>query len=131
MAADIVWFGALNLTLNHVKCVCHSYFSVLIIEICQSTNYFVSVSLPLCTKLNGLNYIICFRRAINIHRTEFRLETSQPNWDIKRQAPLYWTDLRENVVKWMDYDSRIAKSCDLWQTVDFYELWTTENQTKT
>ena len=40
----------LNLTLNHVKCVYHSYFSVLIIENCQSTNYFVSVPLPLWTK---------------------------------------------------------------------------------
>lgn len=79
MATSMISFSVLGLTLNYVKFICHSYFSVLIIGICQSTNSFVSLSLPLCTqtKWAPITVIICFRKTISIHRIELRLEASQ------------------------------------------------------
>ena len=135
MAVNIISFWALNLALNHVKFICHSYFSVLITEVCQSSNSFVSVSLPLCTqtKWAPITVIICFRKAISIHRIELRLETSQPKWEfgLRREwaqktgaeKPLHWADLRKNVAKWVDYDT--AEFCKILGAVA-NELWTTE-----
>lgn len=128
MAVNIISFWARDLALNHVKFICHSYFSVLIIEVCQSANSFVSVSLPLCTqtKWAPVTVIICFRKAISIHRIKLRLETSQPKWEsgLRREwaqktgaespcTGLTWERMWPN--EWIMTQLNFAKSWELWQ----------------
>lgn len=104
MAVNIISFWARNLTLNHVKFICHSYFSVLIIEVCQSANSFVSVSLPLCTqtKWAPVTVIICFRKAISIHRIKLRLETSQPKWEFGLRNEPKRQELKALALGWLE-----------------------------
>lgn len=118
MAADIVLFGALNLTLNHVKCVYHSpfYFDMKF----ASTNYFISVPLPLCTKLNGPQLHNTFRKEISIHKLSLGWKLLNPNETLKDRCLILERLEKECCQMNGLWHSWIAKSCDLWQTVDLY-----------
>lgn len=104
-----------------------SFFSVLIIGTCRSTNSFVSVSLPLCTQPKWAPItVICFRKALSIHRIEFKLEVSQPKSVIKIQEPKGLTEencsqMNELWPSWV-----FTKSWAMAKMFDTHELRTAE-----
>lgn len=103
---------------------------VLIIEICQSTNYFISVPLPLCTKLNGPNYIIHFRKEISISGLSLGWKLLNPNETLKDRCPYTgetWERMLQNEWSMTQLNCKI-----LWSGKQLtYMFLTTENQTET
>lgn len=94
----------------------------------SSTNSFVSVSLPLCTqtKWASITLIICFRKAISIHRIELRLEASQPKRELLKDRSwnsgfaFGWLEkecCQRNELGPLVFFFFFAKSWELWQNV--------------
>lgn len=131
MTIDNISFWSLNLDSNPCE-ICHFYFSVLIIGICQNTNSFVSVSLPLCTQTKWAPIaIICFRKVISTHSTELKLEASWCKWQLLKDRSgkaFHWADLRKTIAKRISYDTvEFLQNPGSWHKMFyFHELWTTE-----